>query len=157
MDDETPWLTAEEQDAWRALVGVLARLPHALDSQLSRDAGLRHFDYGVLSRLSEAPARTLRMGELAGAAEGSLPRLSQVVARLEKRGLVRRTPDPADGRYTLATLTDEGWEAVAAAAPGHVAEVRRLVFDALEPVMVAQVAEIGSRILQRVDPQGRSV
>lgn len=157
MDDETRWLTGEEQDAWRAFVGVLVRLPQALDSQLSRDAGLSHFDYGVLSGLSEASDRTLRMSDLAGLAEGSLPRLSQVVARLEKRGLVRRTPDPADGRYTLATLTDEGWETVAAAAPGHVAEVRRLVFDALEPAMVAQVAEISGRILRRVDPEGRTV
>ena len=64
-------------------------------------------------------------------AEGSLPRLSQVVARLEQRGWVRRTPDTADGRYTLAILTGQGLAKVTEAAPGHVQEVRRLVFDPL--------------------------
>ena len=68
------------------------------------------------------------MSALATQAEGSLPRLSQVVARLEQHGWVRRTPDPRDGRYTLAILTDDGWAKVTEAAPGHVEEVRRLVF-----------------------------
>jgi MarR family protein len=81
--------------------------PAALDAQLRCDAGISHFEYQVLALLSEAPGRTLRMSELATMAEGSLPRLSQVVARMEQRGWVRRTPDPADGRYTLAILTDQ--------------------------------------------------
>jgi DNA-binding MarR family transcriptional regulator len=48
--------------------------------------------------LAKAPGRTLRMSALATLAEGSLPRLSQVVARLEQRGWVRRTSDPAAAR-----------------------------------------------------------
>ncbi len=156
-NDETRWLTPEEQSAWMGLVGVLIRLPQALDAQLQRDHALKHFDYGVLSSLSDAPERTLRMSELAWRTEGSLQRLSQVVARLEKRGLVRRTPDPADGRYTLATLTADGWEKVVAAAPSHVDEVRRLVFDALTARQVAQVGEISRRIMQRIDPADRMI
>src|SRR5215471_2183441 len=101
---ETRWLDAEESQAWRALAHALVRLPAALDAQLRRDAGISHFEYQVLALLSEAPDRTLRMSALATMAEGSLPRLSQVVARLEQRSWVRRSPDPADGRYTLATL-----------------------------------------------------
>ena len=85
MSDEERWLTEDEQDAWLALASVLIRLPQALDAQLVRDAGLSHFEYAVLSGLSDAPDRTMRMSDLAGVAEGSLPRLSQVVARLEKR------------------------------------------------------------------------
>jgi DNA-binding MarR family transcriptional regulator len=67
------------------------------------------------------------MSELAMWAGSSLPRLSQVVARLEQCGWVRRAADPADGRYTLASLTGQGQAKVARAAPGHVQEVRRLV------------------------------
>src|SRR5690242_10359889 len=93
--DEPRWLTADERRAWMALVGLLARLGGALDAQLRRDAGISHFDYTVLAALSEAPGRTLRMSTLAALAEGSLPRLSQVVARLEAKGWVRRTPDPS--------------------------------------------------------------
>src|SRR6202046_4618638 len=105
---EPRWLDAEERQAWLALASTLNRLPVALDAQLRRDAGISHFEYQVLVLLSEAPDRTLRMSALATLAEGSLPRLSQVVARLEQRGWVRRTPDPADGRYTLASLTNAG-------------------------------------------------
>ena len=155
MEDETHWLTDDEQKAWLALASVLIRLPHALDAQLVRDASLSHFEYAVLSGLSQAPQKTLRMSDLSGVTEGSLPRLSQVVARLEKRGLVRRTPDPADGRYTLAILTAEGWEKVVDAAPGHAAEVRRLVFDALTRRQVGQLGDISRRIMRRIDPTDR--
>jgi len=106
----------------------------------------------VLALLSEAPGRTLRMSELAMWAGSSLPRLSQVVARLEQRGWVRRTPDPADGRYTLATLTRTGQAKVTQAAPGHVREVRRLVFDPLTKTQARQLREIGQRITRAIDP-----
>jgi DNA-binding MarR family transcriptional regulator len=149
---EPRWLDTEESQAWRALASTLIRLPDALDAQLRRDAGISHFEYQVLALLSEAPGRTLRMSALATLAEGSLPRLSQVVARLEQRGWVRRTPDPADGRYTLAILTDEGRAKVAQAAPGHVEEVRRLVFDPLTKAQSRQLREIGRRITRAIDP-----
>jgi DNA-binding MarR family transcriptional regulator len=149
---EPRWLDAEERQAWLALASTLVRLPAALDAQLRRDAGISHFDYQVLALLSEAPGRTLRMSELAIQAEGSLPRLSQVVARLEQRGWVRRTPDPADGRYTLAALTVQGQAKVTEAAPGHVEEVRRLVFDPLTKAQSRQLREIGRRIMRAIDP-----
>jgi DNA-binding MarR family transcriptional regulator len=154
---ETPeprWLTSEERAAWMTLMGVFMRLPTALDAQLLRDAGISHFEYGILAGLSETPDRTLRMSTLAVLAEGSLARLSQAVGRLEKRGWVRRSPDPTDGRYTLATLTDEGWDKIVASAPGHVANVRTLVFDALTKAQVRQLQEIGRRILAATDPEG---
>src|SRR5262249_34212380 len=122
---EPRWLTSEQMGAWLALVSVLIRLPSALDAQLRRDAGISHFEYQVLAGLSESPDRAMRRSVLAMLAEGSLSRLSQVVSRLEKRGWVRRTPDPTDGRYTLAVLTDSGWDKVVATAPGHVEAVRR--------------------------------
>jgi DNA-binding MarR family transcriptional regulator len=153
---ETPqqprWLTGEEMQTWLALVGVLVRLPAALDAQLQRDSGISHFEYQVLAMLSESPERTRRMSELAAVANGSLSRLSHVVNRLEKRGWVRRTPDPSDGRYTLAVLTDEGCSKIVEAAPGHVAAVRALVFDPLAKAQTGQLREIGQRILRAIDP-----
>ncbi|WP_432002691.1 MarR family winged helix-turn-helix transcriptional regulator [Streptomyces sioyaensis] len=149
---EPRWLDDEEDQAWIALVSVLMRLPAALDSQLQRDAGVSHFEYQVMAGLSLAPERTLRMSELAAFVEGSLPRLSQVVGRLEKRGWVHRSPDPTDGRYTVATLNDEGYDRVAAAAPGHVETVRASVFDALTRAQVRQLTAIGRRIVGAIDP-----
>lgn len=138
-----------------ALGSILMRLPGALDAQLQRDAGVSHFEYMVLSGLSMSPGHTMRMSDLAVVAEGSLSRLSQVVGRLENRGWVRRTPDPGDGRYTLAALTSDGWHKVVATAPGHVAEVRRLVFDPLTRAQQRQIREIGRRIMRVIDPNDR--
>jgi DNA-binding MarR family transcriptional regulator len=153
---ETPskprWLTSEERETWFSVVSALVRLPSALDAQLQRDAGLSHFEYQVLAVLSEAPDRTMRMSGLAMLAEGSLSRLSQVVSRLERRGWVRRTPDPADGRYTLAVLTDEGWSKTVETAPGHVETVRSLVFDPLTKAQARQLRDICRRITHAIDP-----
>ena len=152
---EPRWLDEDQQQAWMSLVGIMLRLPAALDTQLQRDAGISSFEYQVLSGLSMAAERTMRMSRLAAFTEGSLSRLSQVVARLEKRGWIRRTPDPADGRYTLAILTDTGWDVVVAAAPGHVAEVRRLIFDPLTKAQQRQLRDISQRIMRTVSQDDR--
>jgi DNA-binding MarR family transcriptional regulator len=153
--EEPRWLDDEEKQAWLALASVLIRLPSALDAQLQRDSGISHFEYQVLVALSEATDRKLRMGDLAVLAEGSLPRLSQVVTRLERRGWVRRATDPTDGRYTLATMTEDGWEKLVASAPGHVEAVRSLVFDPLTRAQVRQLTSIGRRIMRSIDPHSR--
>ena len=152
---EPRWLNDEERQAWLTLASLLVQLGPVLDAQLRRDAGISHFEYTVMASLSEAPDRTRRMSELALLADGSLSRLSQAVARLEKKGWVRRTPDPTDGRYTLAILTDDGWDKVVATAPGHVGEVRRAVFDPLTKGQVQQLTTIGQRILRAVVPDER--
>jgi DNA-binding MarR family transcriptional regulator len=153
MEDapEPRWLDADEQQTWLGLTGVLIRLPSALDAQL-RDAGISHFEYQVLAGLSMADERALRMSDLAAFVEGSLARLSQVVSRLEQRGWVRRTPDPDDGRYTLAILTADGWDKVVATAPGHVEAVRQFVFDPLTRAQQRQLGDITRRIMRAVDP-----
>jgi DNA-binding MarR family transcriptional regulator len=145
------WLDARELETWMSLAAMMTRLPAALDRQLRRDSGLTHFEYQVLAGLSGAPARTLRMSRLAEFTEGELPRLSQVVARLERRGRVTRRPDPTDGRYTLATLTDDGMAALVEAAPGHVATVRRIVFDGLTRAQVGQLLHISRRVVRAIE------
>ena len=133
---------------------MLIELPTTLDAQLQRDAGVSLFEYQVMAMLSMEPDRTLRMSRLAALAGGSLTRLSRVVDRLDRRGWVCRQPDPTDGRSTLAVLTDAGWEKVVETAPGHVAEVRRLIFDHLTRSQVRQLNEIGSRVLRAVGTEG---
>jgi len=144
---EPKWLDADEQQQWYAFAYVLTQLPAALNAQMQRDAGIGHFEYLVLSALSMSPERTLRMSEIARYVGSTLTRLSNVVIRLEKRGWVRRNPDPADGRATLATLTDDGADKVATAAPWHVDTVRRLVFDPLTKAQQRQLGAVSQRIL----------
>lgn len=145
-DPATSWLTVEQQEAWKAVALLLLQLPTPLDAQLQRDSGITFFEYMVLSTLSMAPGRALRMSELAELANGSLSRLSNVAKRLEGRGWLVRTPDPDDGRYTVAHLTDSGWAVVRSAAPGHVATVRRLLIEPLTATEVSVLAGIGRRV-----------
>ncbi len=144
---ETRWLTDDEQRAWRAYLGATRRVFEELDRELQRDAGMPHTYYTILVALSEAPDRTLRMSQLADASGSSRSRLSHAVARLEENGWVRRRSCPSDRRGALAVLTDEGFAALAAAAPGHVAGVRRHLFDRLTPDQVHQLRCISERVL----------
>ena len=148
------WLTPQERRAWIAFVGVLVKLPYALDTDCKQLSRISHFEYLVLSAISEAPNRSIPMNELATLANSSLSRLSHVVARMEERGLVRRQPCPGNGRVTNATLTEEGMEVVVDTAPGHVAAVRSLVFDVLSPAQVSQLDDICHAVLRRIDPEG---
>jgi len=138
----TRWLTPEEQQAWRCFLDACLAFFSAVDSQLQRDAGMPHAYYEILVRLSEAPGHALRMSQLAEASASSKSRASHAVARLEERGWVRRVNCPTDRRGQVAELTDEGYAALAAAAPGHVEQVRRSLFDALTPEQVTQLKAI---------------
>ena len=149
------WLTPEQLHSWIRFISVLELLPGVLDSQLQHDAELTHFEYFTLARLSEAPERTLRMTALSAATNASLARLSHVIARLEKRGFVARTPCREDRRATNASLTEVGWQKVVETAPGHVATVRDSVIDALDAADVADLDRIMGRILSRLDPTNR--
>jgi DNA-binding MarR family transcriptional regulator len=156
MADDTTHAALEGDDlqTWATLATVLEWLPSALDAQLLRDSDVTHFEHGILYALADAPDRTLRMSVLAGYANSTLSRLSRAVARLENRGWVQRRPDPADGRYTLATLTEEGQKKCAQATPGHVETVHRLVLDPLTQPQKKQLREISRRILRSIREDG---
>jgi DNA-binding MarR family transcriptional regulator len=146
------WLDDGEMDTWLALWSVMEWLPVRLDAQLRRDSGLSQNEYNALSQISMAPHRTVRLSELARVANMTLSHLSRVITRLENSGWVVRTPDPGDGRYTLARLTDAGLEKVTEAAPGHVEAVRRHVFDHLTPEQSAALGDAAARIVEILDP-----
>ena len=155
MKRRVPRMNEQESTAWLGLTTVFSLLPAALDRQLQRDSGMTHFEFVVLSSLQLSDGPTMRMTTLAEATVATLPRLSHVCGRLEKRGLITRAPCPEDRRATNAHLTDAGWHKVVATAPGHVANVRDHVIDALTPQQVDQLDEIAGAILERVDPDDR--
>lgn len=142
---EPRWLDEHEKEAWTGLVSLALLMPGRLEQPL-RQHGLTLFEYLTLSHISEAPERVMRMSELAYLANGSLSRLSNVVARFEQRGLVERLPDPDDRRVTLVHLLDEGFALVVAAAPTHVESVRRLVLDRISAADQRALARIAGRL-----------
>jgi DNA-binding MarR family transcriptional regulator len=145
--DETRWLEPDELETWLSYVAATTLLEGALDRQLQRDAGMPHAYYQILAMLSEVPDRSLRMSQLAAITQSSQSRLSHAIARLERKGWVRRKPCPEDRRSTFAQLTEEGFAALAAAAPGHVRTVRRYLFDRLTPEQVGQLRDITRAVL----------
>jgi DNA-binding MarR family transcriptional regulator len=147
---ETEWLNHDEMQTWRALHAVSSALPDVLGGQLRREVNLSFLEYYVLGCLSEQPDHTLRMSQLAGLAGSELSRLSHLMNRLEKRGFVRRAPDPADGRFTLAHLTPAGHELAIKAAPIHVEHVRRLIFDVLDETEQRALREALTKILSKM-------
>jgi DNA-binding MarR family transcriptional regulator len=148
--NETRWLDADEQRTWRAFLEASQLLFERLDRQLQREAGLSHADYEILARLSEAEGQRLRMSELASCTLFSRSRLSHAVARLERDGMVRRQSCQSDGRGTFAVLTPKGLDALSSAAPGHVEEVRRQVFDHLSPAQIDELHRISDAIRNRL-------
>lgn len=152
----TKWLDPVEQRAWRAIVALMTRLPGALDTQLQRESGVTHFEYWVLTLLSEEPGHRLQMSDLAHKANASLSRLSHVVSKLERMGWAERSAT-VGRRGVQAVLTDDGYHKVVEAAPGYLDAVRRFVFDGLEPEQTAQLAELSELLADHLtDALGRS-
>ncbi|MCO5998153.1 MarR family winged helix-turn-helix transcriptional regulator [Actinoallomurus rhizosphaericola] len=151
---ETRWLSPDEQQTWRAYLTAHRLLLDEIDAQLRRDSGIPHAYYEILVRLSETPGRTLRMSVLAEGTRVSPSRLSHAITRLEERGWVRREDCPTDRRGQLAVLTDEGYAALAAAAPGHVEAVRRALFDALDAEQVRWLGTISQTLADHLDTAG---
>ena len=149
QDEQVPWLDSEETVAWLYTVGVLMSLPAAIDAQLKRDAGINFFEYSILVALAREENRSAQMMALATLTGGSLSRLSHAIGRLEKQGWVVRN---GQTRCIEAVLTDAGFAHLAAAAPGHVRQVRRVFLDALSPEQVGQVKQSFRQILELAAP-----
>lgn len=149
-DETAPWLSPDEERAWRAF----RRLVAAVQAGTVRDlgaAGLSEPDYEVLSTLSERPGRTSSLHEQAAKMNWSRSRLSRHATRMEERGLLRREPDPADGRGCLLVLTELGFDTLATAAPAHVTSVRRHFIDRLGPEDLAALEEIARKVQDPAD------
>ncbi|MFR9753071.1 MarR family winged helix-turn-helix transcriptional regulator [Nocardia sp. 004] len=153
----TKWLDPVEQRAWRAMVAVLTRLPGALDTELQRESEMTHFEYWVLTLLSEQPDHRLQMNELAHKANASLSRLSHVVSKLERMGWAQRSAT-AGRRGVHAVLTDDGYLRLTAATPHYLAAVRQLIFDGLDTGQKARLAELSellaTHLTDALDPSG---
>ena len=123
------WLGHDEQRIWRRLLAVECKLRETLDAELQAAHGITLGDYGVLVHLSEVPSRSLRMSELADRLLLSRSGLTRRIDALVRAGLVTRQAYPADGRASLASLTNAGFELLRVAAPVHVAGVRRYLLS----------------------------
>jgi DNA-binding MarR family transcriptional regulator len=114
-------------DAWHALLQVSSRVVAELDRRLDLEHRMSVREFDVLINLDNAPGERMRMTDLAGAVLLSSGGLTRLVGRLEARGLLRRAPDPSDGRGYLASLTPEGRTRLTAARATHDAVIVQLL------------------------------
>ena len=152
--EEPRWLDEDEKQLWMGWVFATRVFWEEVERDLQREAGMPFGYYDILVMLSETPGRRLRMSDLADSTQSSRSRLSHAVTRLEELGWVRRESCPDDRRGALAVLTDEGFAALAAAAPYHVESVRRHLFDQLTPEKLDQLREITETLLGHLIPLG---
>jgi DNA-binding MarR family transcriptional regulator len=151
MNDTVEWLGPDEQHAWRTFIRVHQKLEARLVRDLQAHSKLSGADYEVLVALTDVPQGRLRPQDLARQIDWEQSRLSHQIARMAKRGLVTREECAADWRGVFVAITPAGREVIEAAAPKHVATVRRLVIDALTPEELATLARINDRILEQLD------
>ena len=144
-------LTPAQERLWRAIARMMVTLPRAIDEDLTAKAGISLTSYIVLSQLSEAPDRQLRMSDLADRAALSPSRITRVVHGLEDSGYVRRSVSPLDARASLATLTDSGATRLRQAWPSHLESVRALAMNHVRRDQIAQLTEIVERIIAAID------
>jgi DNA-binding MarR family transcriptional regulator len=148
--EEARWLDEREARVWRGIVGVQQQLSAVLERGLVREAGLSGADYALLVPLSEAPGGVLRARDLGRMVGWERSRVSHQVTRMEKRGLVAREECSEDARGSMVRLTDVGRAAIVAAAPAHVAAVRKYFFDALTDAEIDVIGTALERVLDRL-------
>lgn len=145
------WLTEREERAWRGLQFMQMFLERELAHQLAAESGLSYPDYVVLVALTDRPDGRMRLFELGESLGWEKSRLSHHVARMATRGLVTKEPCDDDRRGAFVVITARGRSEIVAAAPGHLAAVRRLFIDRLTPRQIDAMTEIAETVLAAFD------
>ena len=141
------WLTARAERAWRALQFMQLRLEGELARRLAAESGLSYSDYLVLVALTDRSDGRMRLYELAEVLGWERSRVSHQVTRMSGRGLVTKERCGTDRRGAFVAVTKRGRKEIAAAAPGHVALVRRLFVDRLSASQLDTLSEIAETVL----------
>jgi DNA-binding MarR family transcriptional regulator len=147
---EPRWLTSKQASAWRGYRRMRTLLDLQLARDLAADSGLSESDYDVLSTLTENEQAQWRASDLAARLLWSTSRLAHHVGRMERRGLVTRVPSEDDGRGALVVLTEHGWDTLRAAAPLHVASVRRHFIDLLSAEEIEVLTRLSGKVVEQL-------
>jgi DNA-binding MarR family transcriptional regulator len=145
------WLDDRESKAWRGMKFMNMQLDAALARELAADSDLSIQDYGVLVALTDEPDASLRAFELADLLGWDKTRLSHHIKRMVARGLVSKQVCPSDRRGFDVTITPAGRRAIEAAAPAHVAAVRRLFIDLLTDEELDTIERVSTKVLGALD------
>jgi DNA-binding MarR family transcriptional regulator len=147
-------LSAEQARTWFAYMRVVLRMDYEVNRELQLHAGLSHQDFHILNALIDSPGQRLRLGDLAVRIGWERSRVSHHVLRMQGRGLVDRRPSAQDARATDAVLTTKGRAALRHALPGHLALVKTMFFDGLDPELLEPLHRALEQIHDQVTAHG---
>jgi DNA-binding MarR family transcriptional regulator len=112
-------------DAWRGMLFASNKVLKTVERDLKEHSGFSLTYLDVLSRLYDAPGRSLRMLELQERSLFTYTGMTRLVDRIERDGLVRRERVPGDRRGVSVVLTSKGAAAYEQAFERHKRDVER--------------------------------
>ena len=133
-------LTPLELDAWRGFLYTQSRLQRELDREMTEAEGFGLTSYEVLLRLSTAPGKRLRMGDIADSLVLSRSGLTGIISQLERQGYVARERSDTDGRGIEAVMTKAGQSVFRRAQRVHLAGIRSRFLTHLTDTQLQQLA-----------------
>jgi DNA-binding MarR family transcriptional regulator len=145
-------LTRDEFEAWLPFMAALELLPPAINSTLQHTTGQTLTSLYVLGHLARQPGRSAGVSELAACTSAPLPRMSRLLAKMERDGLVARSACAGDGRAVTMTITGQGEDALQQAMPYHDRIIRELFVDALTAEQLGQLRDIAATLVRRLHP-----
>lgn len=149
--NSVPWLSEQEDAAWRSFLALSRGMERAVDRQLQRDSELSGSEYHVLVPLSESENGSMASRELLRLLDWERSRLSHMLSRMEKRGMVHRKPSPTDARGLIVEITEHGRQVINGAAPSHLAMVREAFVDHLSDDEMRTFVTVARRVLPRLE------
>ncbi|GIH91416.1 MarR family winged helix-turn-helix transcriptional regulator [Planobispora siamensis] len=139
-------ISSEELVVWRMLQRAQVRITRLLETDLLVEHDLALASYDVLTQLSEAPERRLRMNDLAERVLLSRSGLTRLIDRLQRDGLVQREACASDARGLFAVLTDAGALRLAEATPTYLRGIRTRFLDVLDADELRQCAAMLTKL-----------
>ena len=146
-----PWLSDEEQKAWRSYGLMRRTLETHLARRMQQECGLSPSDFEILVNLSESETGRMRAIDLVAATQWEKSRMSHHLRRMENRGLIRK--EDGDARYPDIVITATGLDAIRACAPANAARVRELFVDVLGPERLAILRQACEDVIAAVNEQ----
>ncbi|MFC0679988.1 MarR family winged helix-turn-helix transcriptional regulator [Lysobacter korlensis] len=137
-------LNEGELAAYFALRSAGDRLQQAVARQL-KSHDLTEVQFSILARLVDSTSG-LRMSDLARVLVVTKSGLTYQAGQLERRGLIARESSEVDDRAVVVRATPQGADLIRKVMPGHIALVRELFIDRLDPREVATVRDALSRV-----------
>ena len=140
MSTVTPVPDAVLWHAWKHATEAVRK---RVGADITAATGLSDGDFGIVTRIADAPGRSLRQNQLASSMGWQRSRLSRHLSRMQERGLVERSP--AEGGVTVM-LTDEGVRAVVAARPVHARAIHEHLAGRLSEVERGQLVSLVAKL-----------